>query len=131
MLIRHLCNVLLESHLVSLCGVNADATELDSPQGGLQRRNNKGSSSSSNSSSSMMEVDEEDAEIIKETKKMGYCYFRRDLTEEEKRLNAQNRPTKISSDGISAPSAVTPSGETEKVLGHSRHFGGLPLGVYY
>ena len=72
--------------------------ELDSPQGGLKRRTPKGGTSSSNSSSSVMEVDEEDAAIINETKKMGYCYFRRELTEEEKRINAQNRPTRIAED---------------------------------
>ncbi|KEP65965.1 UNVERIFIED_CONTAM: tetratricopeptide repeat-containing protein [Hammondia hammondi] len=42
-----------------------------------------------------LELDEEDEKIINETKKMGYCYFRRDLTEEEKKLNAQHRPTRI------------------------------------
>ncbi|CDI76839.1 Sperm-associated antigen 1, related [Eimeria acervulina] len=49
--------------------------KVDSPQGGLQRRKSKGdssrsSSSSSSSSSSVMEIDEEDAAIINETKKM-------------------------------------------------------------
>ncbi|CDJ50392.1 hypothetical protein, conserved [Eimeria brunetti] len=92
--------------------------ETSSPQGGLQRRKSKGdtsrSSSSSSSSSSVMEIDEEDAEIIKETKKMGYCYFRRDLTEEEKKLNAQNKPTKILSPSVSPQTPDGASGDIEK-----------------
>lgn len=92
-------------------------SELNTPEGGLQRRKNKSdSSSSSSSSSSVMELDEEDAAIVQETKKMGYCYFRRDLTEEEKRLNAQNKPTKIASPTPSPQSAGAAGGEPEKVL---------------
>lgn len=49
-----------------------------------------------------LELDEEDQKIIDETKKMGYCYFRRDLTEEEKKLNAQHRPTRIEPEDASA-----------------------------
>ncbi|KAL8274431.1 hypothetical protein Esti_001591 [Eimeria stiedai] len=82
--------------------------KLESPTGGLKRRSSKDTKSSS-SSSSLMEVDDEDAAIIKETKKMGYCYFRRDMTEEEKKLNAQNRPTKISSETLCSPQAETPT----------------------
>ncbi|CDJ42773.1 hypothetical protein, conserved [Eimeria tenella] len=89
--------------------------KLNTPEGGLQRRKNKSdSSSSSSSSSSVMELDEEDAAIVQETKKMGYCYFRRDLTEEEKRLNAQNKPTKIASPTPSPQSAGAAGGEPEK-----------------
>ena len=94
------------------------AAELDSPQGGLQRRKSKGDSSrssSSSSSSSVMEIDEEDAAIINETKKMGYCYFRRDLTEEEKKLNAQNKPTKILSPSVSPQAPGGAAGDSEKV----------------
>ncbi|KAL8425262.1 hypothetical protein Efla_002328 [Eimeria flavescens] len=85
--------------------------KLESPTGGLKRRSSKESpsSSSSSSSSSLMEVDEEDAAIISETKKMGYCYFRRDLTEEEKKLNAQNKPTKIASEPAQSPHSDTSS----------------------
>ncbi|CAN0046407.1 unnamed protein product, partial [Choristocarpus tenellus] len=33
-----------------------------------------------------MDLDEEDLKIIEETKKKGYCYFRRTLSEQDKRL---------------------------------------------
>lgn len=94
----------------------------DTPLGGLKRRSTKegspsSSSNTTNSSSSVMEVDEEDAEIIKETKKMGYCYFRRNLTDEEKELNAQNRPTKITT----AADEVSPHSEASSNRDASTH----------
>ncbi|PHJ22208.1 tetratricopeptide repeat-containing protein [Cystoisospora suis] len=55
----------------------------------------RSSTKSGSSGSDSLELDEEDQKIIDETKKMGYCYFRRDLTEEEKKINAQHRPTKV------------------------------------
>eukprot|EP00922_Rhytidocystis_sp_ex-Travisia-forbesii_P019769 GHVS01029202.1.p1 GENE.GHVS01029202.1~~GHVS01029202.1.p1 ORF type:complete len:669 (+),score=170.04 GHVS01029202.1:89-2008(+) len=54
-------------------------------------------------------LDEEEQKIINETKKMGYCYFRRDMTEDEKKLNALNKPQKIPS---SAPSSASLSPPT-------------------
>lgn len=42
-----------------------------------------------------VDLDEEDLKILEETKKMGYCYFKRELTEQEKELNKQFTPTLI------------------------------------
>ncbi|KAF8819194.1 tetratricopeptide repeat-containing protein [Cardiosporidium cionae] len=39
--------------------------------------------------------DEEEQKIVEETKRMGYCYFRRELTKDEKRLNELNRPQRL------------------------------------
>ncbi|OEH75528.1 sperm-associated antigen related protein [Cyclospora cayetanensis] len=90
------------------------------PLGGLKRRGSKdGGGSGSNNSSSVMEVDEEDAAIINETKKMGYCYFRRNMTEEEKRLNAQNRPTKIQTEASSPQTAVAAADQEKLPEGKS------------
>ena len=93
------------------------AAELGTPLGTMKSRSSeKGSpSSSSSSSSSVMEVDEEDAAIIKETKKMGYCYFKRDLSEEEKRLNAQNRPTRINAPEVSPRLETNSNKDSDKV----------------
>uniref|UniRef100_A0A0G4HAI9 peptidylprolyl isomerase n=1 Tax=Chromera velia CCMP2878 TaxID=1169474 RepID=A0A0G4HAI9_9ALVE len=41
------------------------------------------------------ELDEEDLKIINETKKMGYCYFRKELTEEEKAMKARHVPQRL------------------------------------
>ncbi|PFH34352.1 tetratricopeptide repeat-containing protein [Besnoitia besnoiti] len=59
--------------------------------------------SSASGATETLELDEEDQKIIDETKKMGYCYFRRNLTEEEKQLNAQHRPTKIDPPAPASP----------------------------
>eukprot|EP01053_Blabericola_migrator_P001486 Blabericola_migrator_1__1485@NODE_1393_length_4632_cov_214_102957_g932_i0_p2_GENE_NODE_1393_length_4632_cov_214_102957_g932_i0NODE_1393_length_4632_cov_214_102957_g932_i0_p2_ORF_typecomplete_len503_score121_30Aha1_N/PF09229_11/3_4e17TPR_16/PF13432_6/1_2TPR_16/PF13432_6/7_5e06TPR_19/PF14559_6/8_6e06TPR_19/PF14559_6/8e03TPR_15/PF13429_6/3_9TPR_15/PF13429_6/6e05TPR_14/PF13428_6/4_4TPR_14/PF13428_6/0_00085TPR_14/PF13428_6/8_2e03TPR_1/PF00515_28/1_8e02TPR_1/PF00515_28/3_1e02TPR_1/PF00515_28/0_00064TP len=43
-----------------------------------------------------VDLDEEDLRILEETKKKGYCYFRRELTEEEKVLReSQHVPQKL------------------------------------
>ncbi|KAJ1605199.1 hypothetical protein OJ253_3258 [Cryptosporidium canis] len=52
--------------------------------------------SKNTSSSNEVELDEEDLKILEETKKMGYCYFKRELTEQEKEINKQFKPTLIS-----------------------------------
>lgn len=59
-----------------------------------QSENNK-PASSKNVTSSNAEMDDEDEKIILDTKKMGYCYFRRELTEAEKMQNALNQPKKL------------------------------------
>ncbi|EPR61219.1 tetratricopeptide repeat-containing protein [Toxoplasma gondii GT1] len=76
-----------------------------------------------------LELDEEDEKIINETKKMGYCYFRRDLTEEEKKLNAQHRPTRIepaanaASSGASAGSSPVASNAENSAGGAAKQSG--------
>ncbi|KAF7456367.1 tetratricopeptide repeat-containing protein [Cryptosporidium felis] len=50
---------------------------------------------SNKNSSDEVELDDEDLRILEETKKMGYCYFKRELTEQEKELNKQFTPTLI------------------------------------
>lgn len=52
--------------------------------------------SKSKSETTTDELDEEDEKIINETKKMGYCYFRRELSEKEKEQNLLNKPQKLS-----------------------------------
>lgn len=44
---------------------------------------------------SEVEFDEEDLKILKETKDKGYCYFRRELTEEEKARRAARQPQRL------------------------------------
>lgn len=51
--------------------------------------------SKNNTSNDDVDLDEEDLKILQETKKMGYCYFKRELTEQEKELNRQFTPTLI------------------------------------
>ncbi|KFH09948.1 tetratricopeptide repeat-containing protein [Toxoplasma gondii VAND] len=76
-----------------------------------------------------LELDEEDEKIINETKKMGYCYFRRDLTEEEKKLNAQHRPTRIepaanaATSGASAGSSPVASNAENSAGGAAKQSG--------
>jgi len=41
------------------------------------------------------EFDEEDMKIINETKNMGYCYFRKPLTEEDKSVREANLPKRV------------------------------------
>eukprot|EP00921_Rhytidocystis_pertsovi_P021362 GHVQ01034134.1.p1 GENE.GHVQ01034134.1~~GHVQ01034134.1.p1 ORF type:complete len:598 (-),score=105.77 GHVQ01034134.1:1953-3746(-) len=57
-------------------------------------------------------LDEEDQRILNETKKMGYCYFRRDLTEDERRLNSMNKPQRLQS----ASGSATVSNEASNPL---------------
>ncbi|CUV07760.1 unnamed protein product [Cryptosporidium hominis] len=52
-------------------------------------------SKKNNVSNDDVDLDEEDLKILQETKKMGYCYFKRELTEQEKELNRQFTPTLI------------------------------------
>ncbi|KAH8582008.1 TPR repeat-containing [Cryptosporidium sp. chipmunk genotype I] len=52
-------------------------------------------SKKNNISNDDVDLDEEDLRILQETKKMGYCYFKRELTEQEKELNRQFTPTLI------------------------------------
>lgn len=59
-----------------------------------------------------VDLDEEDLKILEETKKKGYCYFRRELTEEEKALReTQHVPQKLdaSSPGIVQEIATSPT----------------------
>ncbi|KAH7649991.1 hypothetical protein FG379_001835 [Cryptosporidium bovis] len=42
-----------------------------------------------------VELDDEDLKILQETKKMGYCYFKRELSEQEKEINKQFKPKLI------------------------------------
>ncbi|VWU53052.1 chaperone binding protein, putative, partial [Hepatocystis sp. ex Piliocolobus tephrosceles] len=58
------------------------------------------SNSSSNNDFSSLDIDEEDEKIINETKKMGYCYFKKDIKEEDKKLFEKNIPKKIEVDNI-------------------------------
>ncbi|CAD2101978.1 chaperone binding protein, putative [Plasmodium vinckei lentum] len=62
-----------------------------------KQRNKKNESISSNTThnSSDLEIDEEDQKIINETKKMGYCYFKKDIKEDDKKLFEKNIPRKI------------------------------------
>eukprot|EP01056_Protomagalhaensia_sp_Gyna25_P005515 Protomagalhaensia_sp_Gyna_25__5514@NODE_73_length_5593_cov_125_550234_g55_i0_p3_GENE_NODE_73_length_5593_cov_125_550234_g55_i0NODE_73_length_5593_cov_125_550234_g55_i0_p3_ORF_typecomplete_len364_score85_29Aha1_N/PF09229_11/2_4e16_NODE_73_length_5593_cov_125_550234_g55_i023063397 len=55
-----------------------------------------------------VDLDEEDLKILEETKKKGYCYFRRELTEEERALReTQHVPQKLDASAESV-SAVPP-----------------------
>ncbi|CAA9989982.1 chaperone binding protein, putative [Plasmodium knowlesi strain H] len=51
--------------------------------------------SNTTNSSSCLDIDEEDQKIIDETKKMGYCYFRKDIKEDDKKFFEKNMPQKI------------------------------------
>ncbi|KAH8740802.1 hypothetical protein FG386_002764 [Cryptosporidium ryanae] len=42
-----------------------------------------------------VDLDDEDIKILQETKKMGYCYFKRELSEQEKEINRQFTPKLI------------------------------------
>ncbi|CDO66133.1 chaperone binding protein, putative [Plasmodium reichenowi] len=53
------------------------------------------SSSTTNNNSSYLDIDEEDQKIINETKKMGYCYFKKDIKEDDKKFFEKNIPKKI------------------------------------
>ncbi|CXJ01256.1 chaperone binding protein, putative [Plasmodium berghei] len=62
-----------------------------------KQNNKKNESISSNTThnSSDLEIDEEDQKIINETKKMGYCYFKKDIKDDDKKLFEKNIPRKI------------------------------------
>ncbi|EUD67653.1 hypothetical protein C922_01838 [Plasmodium inui San Antonio 1] len=51
--------------------------------------------SNTTNNSSCLDIDEEDQKIIDETKKMGYCYFRKDIKEDDKKFFEKNMPQKI------------------------------------
>ncbi|EEA05605.1 TPR repeat-containing protein [Cryptosporidium muris RN66] len=103
---------------------NSNSTDkpLDSNANSQQKSHKVNSNSTSNSpsapiissKSSDIELDDEDMKILAETKKMGYCYFRRTLTDQEKELNQQFVPKLIeetknentSNDHISDPSRL-------------------------
>ncbi|OII73642.1 uncharacterized protein cubi_03440 [Cryptosporidium ubiquitum] len=61
--------------------------------------------SKKNTSNDDVDLDEEDLKILQETKKMGYCYFKRELTEQEKELNRQFTPTLINNRDTSSRDA--------------------------
>ncbi|KJP86334.1 hypothetical protein AK88_04053 [Plasmodium fragile] len=56
--------------------------------------------SNTTNNSSCLDIDEEDQKIIDETKKMGYCYFKKDIKEDDKKFFEKNMPQKIEN-GIS------------------------------
>lgn len=69
----------------------------------------------SSSAAEEVELDEEDAQILAETKKAGYCYFRRDQSQEEKSLIGDITPKRIEpSTDTPAPSSGQQQQEVEE-----------------
>ncbi|CAG9473362.1 chaperone binding protein, putative [Plasmodium vivax] len=60
----------------------------------VKKKSDSLTSNTTNNSSSL-DIDEEDQKIIDETKKMGYCYFRKDIKEDDKKFFEKNMPQKI------------------------------------
>lgn len=88
---------------------------------GASSSGGRSTTKSGGSRSDSLELDEEDQKIIDETKKMGYCYFRRDLTEEEKKINAQHRPTKVDpSQHSTTASSPVPLGDAQQAPATTR-----------
>ncbi|CRH01733.1 chaperone binding protein, putative [Plasmodium relictum] len=54
--------------------------------------------SNTSNNSSHLDIDEEDQKIIDETKKMGYCYFKKDIKDDDKKFFEKNIPKKIEND---------------------------------
>ncbi|SBT41165.1 chaperone binding protein, putative [Plasmodium ovale wallikeri] len=65
----------------------------------MKKKKKSGSlTSNTTNNSSSIDIDEEDQKIIDETKKMGYCYFKKDIKEDDKILYEKNLPKKIEDD---------------------------------
>ncbi|GAW82226.1 chaperone binding protein [Plasmodium gonderi] len=60
-----------------------------------KKKKSESITSNTTNNSSCIDIDEEDQKIIDETKKMGYCYFKKDIKEDDKKLFEKNIPIKI------------------------------------